>query len=67
MAHEDLYAKIDERRAELLERLASMRAQREELNAHIKAAQDALDDLPVPKTRRPKKPTELPDHPSESV
>lgn len=55
MAHEDLYEQIEKRREELLERVATMRAQREELNAHIKGCQDALDALPVPKVRRAKK------------
>jgi chromosome segregation ATPase len=59
MAHEDLYEQIEKRRVEVLEELASARATREELNANIKKLQDALDALPVPKTRRsPKKPAE---------
>ena len=49
--HEDLYAAIEKRRSELLESLHTMRGQREELNGRIKDAQDALDALPVPKTR----------------
>ena len=65
--HEDLYAAIEKRRSELLESLHTMRGQREELNGRIKDAQDALDALPVPKTRRAKKPRELPEHPSEGV
>lgn len=55
MAHEDLYEAIEKRRSELLEDLAAKRVKREGLNAEIKAAQDALDMLPVPKTRRSKK------------
>lgn len=52
MAHEDLYEAIEKRRSELLEDLARARKTREEISATIKLAQDALDALPVPKTRR---------------
>lgn len=54
MAHEDLYEAIEKRRSELLEDLALARKTREEISATIKLAQDALDALPVPKTRRSK-------------
>lgn len=67
MAHEDLYNAIEKRRSELQEDLTRMRAERDayvaDVNAKIKHAQDALDDLPVPKTRRSKKAPQ----PSESV
>jgi hypothetical protein len=55
MAHEDLYEAIEKRRSELLEDLARARKTRDEISANIKLAQDALDALPVPKTRRSKK------------
>ena len=51
MAHEDLYEQIEKRRSELLEELAFARREREALNGRIKECQDALDALPVPKTR----------------
>lgn len=55
MAHEDLYSAIEKRRSELLEELERARATRDEINATIKLCQDALDALPVPRTRRTKK------------
>ena len=60
MAHEDLYEQIEKRRSELLEDLERMRSERDEytktVNAKIRAAEDALDALPVPKTRYKRKP-----------
>ena len=52
---DDIYAMIEKRRLELSTKLAQALEKRDVANSEIKAIRAEIDELPVRKTRRPRK------------